>query len=223
MKILAISDVELDLLHNRSITRRFKDVDLIISCGDLADDYLEYVVSMLDRRLYYVQGNHVFQYGGSDPHRHSYRDPAGGINLHNRVVRAANGLLMAGIEGSVRYNRAAYQYTQQEMWGFVFQLIPRLLLNRILYGRFLDIFVSHAPPWKIHDKDDLPHQGARAFRWLLETFHPTIHLHGHIHIDQQYEVTETVHHRTRVINVYGYKVIEWDTQRGAGKSPTPVD
>jgi uncharacterized protein len=51
MKILAISDVELDIIYSPLITRRFKDVDLVIGCGDLPNYYLEYVISMLNRPL----------------------------------------------------------------------------------------------------------------------------------------------------------------------------
>jgi uncharacterized protein len=89
-------------------------------------------------------------------------------------------------------------------------MIPRLLFNKLFYGRYLDIFVTHAPPWKIHDKDDLPHQGVKAFRWLIEVFKPAYHLHGHIHIYQQYDVTETLHCSTQVINTYGFKKLSFE-------------
>jgi Icc-related predicted phosphoesterase len=96
------------------------------------------------------------------------------------------------------------------MWLMLLSLVPRLLYNRVRYGRYLDILVTHAPPWKIHDKEDLPHQGIKAFRWFIETFRPAYHLHGHIHIYQQYDVTETKLDQTQVVNVYGYKRITLD-------------
>ncbi len=207
MKILAVSDVELDIIYSPMITQRFQDVDLVIGCGDLPYYYLEYMISMLNRPLYYVKGNHAPRkveegVGGQRTF------PWGGVDLHRKVVREPNtGLIMAGIEGSIQYNNGPYQYSQREMWGMVIAMVPRLLYNRLAYGRYLDVLVTHAPPWQIHDKEDLPHQGVKAFRWLIETFKPAYHLHGHIHIYAQYDQTETQHGPTRVMNVYGYKQV----------------
>jgi Icc-related predicted phosphoesterase len=213
MKVLAVSDTEMDMIYSPMITQRFKDVDLVCGCGDLPYYYLEYIVSMLNRPTYYVRGNHAPRFkeegvGGERTH------PWGGIDLHRRVVRDSSGLLLAGIEGSLNYNNGRFQYTQGEMWGMILSMVPALLLNRLRFGRYLDIFVTHAPPWGIHDKDDLPHQGIRAFRWLIETFKPAYHLHGHIHIYQQYDITETHHQETRVVNSYGYKTLEFDFMNG---------
>jgi uncharacterized protein len=208
MKILAVSDVEVDMIYSPMVVQRFKDVDLIIGCGDLPYYYQEYIVSMLNRPLYYVHGNHApyqAEYGDETSRDH----PWGGVNLHRRVIRDHTGLLLAGIEGSLNYNEGPHQYTQEKMWSMAFALVPRLLFNRIFFGRYLDILVTHAPCWQIHDKEDLPHQGIKAFRWLVDTFKPAYHLHGHIHIYQQYEITETLFGSTRVINTYGYKQIEF--------------
>lgn len=213
MKVLAVSDVEVHTIYSPQIKDRFKDVDLIIGCGDLPYYYLEYIISMLDRRLYYVKGNHAPRRvedgtGGQRTH------PWGGIDLHRQVVCDESGLLLAGIEGSLRYNEGLHQYTQADMWLMVWGMAPRLMANRLRYGRYLDVFVTHAPPWKIHDKEDLPHQGIKAFRWLIEVFKPAYHLHGHIHVYQQYDVTETLHVNTRVINVYGFRVLTFDPPKG---------
>lgn len=209
MKVLAVSDIEVDMIYSPLITQRFKDVDLVIGCGDLPYYYLEYIISMLNRPLYFVRGNHAprFREEGTGGDRTS---PWGGVDLHRKVTRDPSGLLMAGIEGSLNYNNGRFQYTQGEMWSMVLGMVPRLMLNRMLYGRYLDIFVTHAPPAGIHDKDDLPHRGIRAFRWFIEKFKPTYHLHGHIHIYQQYDITETQHESTRVINTYAYKTLVFE-------------
>jgi uncharacterized protein len=208
MKILAVSDVEVDMIYSPLIVQRFKDVDMIISCGDLPYYYQEYIVSMLNRPLYFVHGNHAPRHA-EEGNETSREYPWGGINLHRHVVHDPSGLLLAGIEGSLNYNMGQHQYTQEEMWLMAFAMAPRLLLNRIFYGRSLDILVTHAPCWQIHDKEDLPHQGVKAFRWLVNVFKPAYHLHGHIHIYQQYEITETLFGATRVINTYGYKQIDF--------------
>lgn len=213
MKVLAVSDIEVDMIYSPLITQRFKDVDLVIGCGDLPYYYLEYIISMLNRPCYYVRGNHAprFHEETTGGERTS---PWGGIDLHQRVIRDSSGLLLAGIEGSLQYNMGRYQYTQGQMWSMVLGMAPRLMLNRVLYGRFLDIFVSHAPPWQIHDKEDLPHQGIKAFRWMIQVFKPALHLHGHIHIYQQYDTTETQCYQTRVINAYSYKTLTFDLHKG---------
>jgi Icc-related predicted phosphoesterase len=211
VKILAVSDVELDSIYGPRIVQRFGDVDLVIGCGDLPYYYLEYIISMLNRPLYYVRGNHASGLEeGSGGARH---EPWGAINLHKRSLRDESGLLLAGIEGCVRYNYGPHQYSQTEMWSMVFQLAPKLMINKMLYGRYLDIFVSHAPPWKIHDKDDRPHQGVKAFRWLIHVFKPTYHLHGHIHLYRQDEVYRTQVEQTQLINTYGFREITIDVQR----------
>lgn len=207
MNILAVSDIELNIIYSPAIRERFRHIDLLIGCGDLPYYYMEYMISSLDRTLYYVRGNHAprfFEEGSGGPRT----DPWGGIDLHRRVVRDESGLLLAGIEGSLKYNRGKYQYTQNEMWLFTARMVPKLLLNRARYGRALDVFVTHAPPWKIHDADDLPHQGIRAFRWLIQVFQPALHLHGHIHLYQSNIRQQTRIGRTLVANAYGYRELE---------------
>ena len=91
------------------------------------------------------------------------------------------------------------------MWGHVLSLAPGLMLNRLQYGRYLDIFVTHAAPWGIHDKQDWPHQGVKAYNWLIKTFKPKYHFHGHNHV---YELNTTVQTQlgdTLVMNTYGYR------------------
>ncbi|MBI9048028.1 MAG: metallophosphoesterase family protein [Anaerolineaceae bacterium] len=205
MKILAVSDVELETIYSKQLTTRFKDIDAVISCGDLPFYYLEFIISSLSVPLYYVRGNH---------HQKKLRSSHGdvericGVDLHNKVYRDFNNKLFAGVEGSLRYNRGQQQYSQVEMWWNVFSLVPKLMINRLLYGRFLDVFVTHAPAWQIHDKKDLPHQGIKAFVWLDKVFKPRYHLHGHIHVYSQYTQTLTELGDTKILNTYGYKLID---------------
>lgn len=206
MKILAISDVELGFIYNPQIAERFSDIDLVISCGDLPYYYLEFVVSMLNVPLYYVRGNH-----SSDVEVTTAGDrnsPWGAIDLHQRRIEDDTGLLLAGIEGSLRYNLGHHQYTQEQMWGKVLRLVPGLLINKIRKGRYLDIFVTHAPPFKIQDMDDLPHRGIKAFRWLINVFQPTLHLHGHVHLYRHSAIFHTQVNQSTVLNAYGYREIE---------------
>ena len=205
LKALSLSDKIVPFIYGPQIRRRFSDVDLIIGCGDLAYYYLEYVLSSLDVPLFFVRGNHdkVVEYSTEGQRT----GPHGGIDLHRKLARH-KGLLMAGVEGCLRYRPGPFQYTQLEMWSHVLHLVPGLLFNRLRYGRYLDVFITHAPPDGVHDKPDLPHRGIRAFRWLIQTFHPAFCIHGHVHVYRPDESTETLIDTTRVINAYGFREID---------------
>ena len=203
MKILSISDVELGIIYSSQIAERFYDVDLVISCGDLPYYYLEYIISSLNVPLYHVRGNHANKVEYTVAGERT--EPWGAVNLHRRVKQDDTGLLLAGMEGSIQYNQGPHQYSQASMWTMVLMMTPALFLNKLLYGRYLDVFVTHASPWKIHDMDDLPHHGVKAFRWLDLVFQPQVHLHGHIHVFRQDTVTQTQLGKTLVMNTYGYR------------------
>lgn len=202
MKILSLSDIEFPFIYSPQVRNRFKGFDLILGCGDLPYYYLEYVFNALDIPLFYVRGNHdkVIEYASEGQRTH----PHGGIDLHRKIIRY-HGLILAGVEGSLKYRRGEFQYTQAEMWSHVFRLIPGFFRNRLAHGRYLDLFISHAPPEGVHDRSDLPHRGIKAFRWLIDVFQPSYFFHGHIHIHRPDTVTESVIGKTRVINTFGYR------------------
>jgi Icc-related predicted phosphoesterase len=205
LKVLTLSDTIVPFIYSPQIRRRFEGVDLIIGCGDLAYYYLEYVLNALNVPLYYVRGNHdkVVEYSNEGQRT----GPSGGIDVHRRVV-LRQGLLISGIEGSLKYRPGRFQYTQSDMWWHIFRLVPRLLSNRLIHGRFLDIFITHAPPDGIHDAEDLPHQGIKAFRWFLRVFQPAYHFHGHVHIYRPDTAFVTQFGKTRVVNAFGYREFE---------------
>jgi len=58
VKILAISDQVIDRMYSLLPSGHFKDVELILGCGDMPYSYLEYIVTMLNVPMYYVPGNH---------------------------------------------------------------------------------------------------------------------------------------------------------------------
>ncbi len=210
MKILTISDRVDELLYSPAIKHLFGDVDLVLSCGDLPYYYLEFIVSMLGGPLFYVIGNHANEVRQLYAPKEEWVYPAGCENIDGRPVRY-RGLLIAGLEGSMRYNNNPYfQYTEREMAWKVWQLAPWLVLNKLLHGRYLDILISHAPPAGIHDRPDLCHRGFRALVTLMDRFRPRYLLHGHVHIYHPLGAVETVYRHTRVINTYGYRTLEID-------------
>ncbi|MCL4802820.1 MAG: metallophosphoesterase [Anaerolineae bacterium] len=207
MRILAVSDRVLDKLYSGQTRRMFPDIDLIIGCGDLPFYYLDFLTSALDAPLVFVRGNHdgIEQYAADGS---VWRGVRGGVDIHGKIV-THKGLILAGMQGSMRYkSRSDYMYSESEMRMVVAQMVPRLLWNRQRFGRALDILVTHSPPFGIHDRPDLPHTGFKVFLSFLRMFKPRYHLHGHIHIYRQDEITSTVFEETQIENVYPYRLLE---------------
>lgn len=202
VRVLALSDEVEPLIYSDRIRERFRHVDLVLSCGDLPTTYLEYIVSSLDVPLYGVRGNH--DHGGDFVGIPTGSLGPGTGDLHRQVV-CSNGLLIAGLEGSLEYNHGPHQYGEAAMRLEIARLVPRLLLNRLRYGRYLDVLVTHAPPRDIHDRADRCHTGFVAFRDFLRRFRPRYHLHGHIHVYDRQTITRTQFAETIVQNVYGHK------------------
>ncbi len=212
IKILAVTDQVVEALYGPSVKTRFGDVDFIISCGDLPYGYLDYLMTVLARPLYYVHGNHDKDYEYTETGRR-YLAPQGAISLDLQAVMTPAGLLLAGLEGSIRYDEAAgHQYTQEQMDRRATQLSARLIAHRLRYGRSLDILVAHSPPLGVGDGPDPAHIGFRSFNTLIERFKPRLMLHGHQHrYYGPYGVPPSNQvGATRVINVYPYQLIEWE-------------
>ena len=109
VKILSISDKVIDALQSSEAVSRFKDIDIILACGDLPYYYVENVFEAIGVPTFFVRGNHasVLEYGVKGPRS----SPDGAIDLHQRVINI-NNVLLAGFEGSVRYRTGPFMYTQ---------------------------------------------------------------------------------------------------------------
>jgi Icc-related predicted phosphoesterase len=218
MKILCVADHVDPLVYSASVKERYADIDLVLGAGDLPMSYLGFIASSLNKPVLFVFGNHNLEEmhrfkrsGEIRPQQdhlslniqHSY----GSTYVDLRSVRVKN-LLIAGLGGSARYNNGDNQYTERQMWWRVARLVPKLLFNRIRYGRYLDILLTHAAPYGIHDKPDPAHVGFRPFLWLMRKFRPRYLLHGHIHLYDLNAERETQYEDTLVINVYDHYVLE---------------
>jgi predicted phosphodiesterase len=107
VKLLAVSDEVVPWIHSAQLVERCADVDIVLGCGDLPSDYLEYITTMLGKPCFYVRGNH--------DQAHDHR-PEGCINLDLRAQRWGR-LQLAGLEGSPRYKPGApFQYSQNDQW-----------------------------------------------------------------------------------------------------------
>ncbi|MBN1811353.1 MAG: metallophosphoesterase [Anaerolineae bacterium] len=211
MKILAVSDRVVKSIYSAYIRERFADVDMVLSCGDLPYSYLEFIVSMLNVPCFFVHGNHdqpEYQSDGC-----VLTAPGGWVDLDGRTVRS-KGITLAGLEGSIRYKpEGEYQYTEAQMAFKVRRMIPALLLNRLRYGRYLDVLITHSPPFHIHDGEDYCHRGFKALLWFMDRFRPRYLLHGHKHVYKP-ETCQTLYRDTQVINVYPFRTLDLDSAVG---------
>jgi Icc-related predicted phosphoesterase len=165
-------------------------------------DYLDFIVTNLNRPLLFIFGNHnAEEMGGNDLESFS------STHLGSKIRKEA-GMIVAGLGGCMRHNRGPNQFTDQQMYFEIIKLIPNLIFNRIVYGRFLDILLTHAPPKDIHDKPDKCHRGFKAFRWFMRMFKPKYLVHGHIHLYDLSDVRRTRWLETNVVNAYSHYVID---------------
>jgi Icc-related predicted phosphoesterase len=108
----------------------------------------------------------------------------------------------------MRYNDGYNQYTEFGMLIRCIKLIPSLLFNKLFYGRFLDILLTHAPPRGIHDKPDRCHLGFKVFLWFMDVFKPKYLIHGHIHLYDLNEQRVSKYKDTKIINAYSNYVLK---------------
>jgi Icc-related predicted phosphoesterase len=167
-------------------------------------DYLDYIVSCLNKPRLFVFGNH---------HAEKLAENAfqgyGSIHVGSKVCKEG-GLIVAGLGGSIRYNRGPNQYTDFQMYLEIIKLVPKMLCYRLIHRRFPDILLTHAPPQGVHDRQDMCHRGFKAFLWFMKTFKPRYLIHGHIHLYDLSDIRRTRWMGTEVINAYGHHVIDTD-------------
>ena len=206
MKILAISDREEGALWDYYDPQRLADVELIISCGDLDPDYLEFLVTMQSCPLLYVRGNHDSRY--------DTKPPCGCIPIDDRIYDH-QGIRILGLGGCMRYRpQASGMYTEREMAARIRRMQPVIGISG-----GIDILVTHAPAKGYGDQGDLPHRGFSCLNKLLEKEKPTLMLHGHVHQEYGNFVRERKHPcGTRIINTCGWTVIDWDQESAPART-----
>lgn len=220
MRILAVADARHPAIEAHFDPTRWRGVELVIGCGDLPGDYLDYIATSLGVPLLYVRGNHdstLLQRQGSV-----------GENLDGRIVRH-KGLTIVGFEGSAWYGGRGVEYTQLQMHLRVWATVPRLLA-----ARKLDIVVTHAPPALRPSQTlgvelespnsldlakppresfgldegpgDYAHRGFSAFTAVLHRFRPRLWLHGHTHLNYSRAPRVRRYADTFIANAYEYLV-----------------
>ena len=168
MKLLLISDEEDRYLWDHYQPGCLSGIDMILSAGDLKSVYLSFLVTMANKPLLYVHGNHDNLY--------DKYPPEGCECIDDRLV-TVNGLRILGLGGSQRYKEGPYQYTERQMaWRI------RKLERKIKKAGGVDIVLTHAPLRSYGDMDNLVHRGFEAFQPLLDKWKPRYLVHGHVHL-----------------------------------------
>jgi len=208
MKILTVSDkVEKSFFKKYFLEEKCQGIHLILACGDLPSYYLEYLVNSLNVPLYYVPGNHDEQ-----PYQPcSTKEPfaKGCINIDQRVIVFKH-LLIGGLAGALRYKKGKYLYTEAQMHRKIFSMTPRLLVNKIKFKRYIDILITHAPPFGINDEKDLAHRGFKEFLTFMKTYKPTYLIHGHTPRQGGEGRAMSYYDPTWVINTNPYRILDID-------------
>ena len=194
MRILAVSDEVSPFFFDQYRPGNLDGFDLILSCGDLHPEYLEFLVTMARCPLLYVHGNHDGDYG---------REPEGCVCVDDALY-AYRGLRILGLGGAYRYREGCWLFTERQMKRRIFRLGWRIRRS----GGF-DILLTHAAARGVNDRENLAHRGFACFTELIDRFQPRLFIHGHIHRRYGHDIPQRSRRgATEVINACGYCVLE---------------
>ena len=197
MKILAVSDVECPALWDYYRPERVAGVDLIISCGDLKREYLEFLVTMTNKPVLYVPGNHDKGYVTAPPE---------GCENIDGIVYEYRGVRFLGLGGCKLYNDTVYQYTEDQMARRI-----RRVRKQLRKSGGVDVIVTHAAPTGCGDRHDPAHRGFDCFLDLMDKYRPRYFVHGHVHMIYDSDVPRRMTYgQTEVINAYERYVLDVD-------------
>jgi Icc-related predicted phosphoesterase len=168
MKILLVADEESKLIWDYFKKEDYKDIDLIISCGDLNPQYLTFMATMIPVPVLYVHGNH--------DDRYETTPPEGCICIEDDIYNF-EGIRILGLGGCQRYKNGINQYTEKEMEKRV-----KKLAFKLWRSGGIDILVTHSPAKGLHDDKDPCHRGFDVFNRLIERYRPRYFVHGHVHM-----------------------------------------
>ena len=195
MKLLIVSDEESRKIWEYYEPGMLDAYDLILSCGDLDSDYLQFLCTMSKAPVLYVHGNHDYRY--------EKKPPEGCISVEDTVYNF-RGLRILGLGGSYKYGDKKTMFTESEM-----HRRARRVKRKIMRSGGFDLLLTHAPAKGFHDGSDFAHQGFRTFLDLMDTYHPRYFVHGHVHkaYSDGYR-REDRYGDTTVINAWGTYVLD---------------
>ncbi len=198
-RLMLLADYVHPFVYRSGFPHGVPDVDAVLAAGDIPGYYLEFLATKLTVPILYVHGNHENESVNEGDGRIA---PRGVIPVHGRVVEEA-GLRVAGWGGVPRYRHDGHgQYSSAEArWGL------GKLAWRARAG--VDVLLTHAPPVGPHAGSDYAHRGCPELNRFMVRRRPALVVHGHIHEyeGRKLEYTDAAS-GARVINAYGYRVVE---------------
>ena len=195
MKILFVSDKESSYYWDYYSPEKFEDIDLIISCGDLAPQYLSFLVTLSHVPVLYVHGNHDECYVSSPPD---------GCVCIDDDLFVYNGVRILGLGGSMKYRPGYFQYSESQM-----RRRYRRLRHKIFFKGGIDIVVTHSPARGINDGEDLPHTGFAVFRHIIKKHKPKYFVHGHVHKSYNHKFKRfDTFDKTTIVNSYERCIVD---------------
>lgn len=199
MEILVIADEESKYFWDFYEEGKLKNIDLILSAGDLNPDYLSFLTTFANVPVLYVHGNHDDKY--------ETKPPEGCICIEDQIF-VYNGVRILGLGGSMRYKPGINQYTEKQMKKRVQRLWFQLFKHR-----GFDILLTHAPAYQLNDGRDITHQGFQTFLDLIHKYKPKYFVHGHVHMSygrkyKRYDKYEDTH----IINAYERCIFDYEAE-----------
>ena len=158
-------------------------IDLMIGCGDIHEEVLlETAEASGCRRILAVKGNH--------DSNASFRGPIESLHLK---IRSYLGVSFGGLNGCWRYKpRGNFLYEQEEVEELL-ACFPAV-----------DVFVGHNSPAGVHERGDMVHVGFTGVLAYIKRARPGLMLHGHQHSNSETGVSAT-----RVVGVFGFRMVEY--------------
>lgn len=192
MKILAFSDLHLDIAAADRILAMHADADLVLGAGDFATRHhglAEYMARLepLAHKAVFVAGN--------NESIDALRDATSAVVLHGEQVEY-RGVVIAGLGGGIPPNATA----PFESWDLMEEEAAQMLsdIDRC------DIFLTHSPPKGVADNfASMRSIGSKSLRAVVERLQPTLMLFGHVHDDWGQE-GEIGHTRCRNLGPAGW-------------------
>lgn len=219
VRILAVADEPASLAWTAAQVRDL-GVELVVSCGDLPFEALGWLAEAARAPLAFVPGNHDPDLSGYRPTRRGLVIragyvteppwPPGAVNLDGRVEEVA-GLRLAGLGGCRRYRPGPNQYRERQQSRRVNRLVARSRR-----AGPVDVVVTHAPPLGVGDGEDPAHRGFEAFHRLIGALAPAMLLHGHV--APAPGAADAVLGATRVVNVFGHRLLDVGSPAGAARA-----
>ncbi len=199
MKILVLADEESKYYWDFFEKSKLEGIDLILSAGDLAPQYLSFLATFTKAPVLYIHGNHDACYDDTPPD---------GCECIDDKVYNFRGIRIMGLGGSMRYNTGKYQYTESEMKRRYLKLY-----GKIRRAKGIDILLTHSPALGLNDQEDLPHKGFKVFTDIMDKYSPKYFIHGHVHLNYGRNLRRVdSYNETTVINAFERYIFDYDQE-----------